>query len=94
MKATWNGQIIAQSEQTVVVEGHHYFALSSVRQEYLKPSSTHTVCPWKGTANYYTLEVGGQQNVDAAWFYPDPKEAAGQIRGHVAFWKGVQITGE
>ncbi len=94
MKAIWNGQSIAQSGQTVVVEGNHYFPLSSVRQEYLKPSSTHTVCPWKGTASYYTLEVGGQQNVDAAWFYPAPKEAVGQIRGHVAFWKGVQVTGE
>lgn len=91
MKATWNGQIIAQSSDTVVVEGNHYFPLESVRQEFLRPSDTHTVCPWKGTASYSTLEVGGERNPDAAWFYPEPKDAARQIRGRVAFWKGVQV---
>ena len=91
MKATWNGQIIARSSDTVVVEGNHYFPLESVRQEFLRPSDTHTVCPWKGTASYYTLEVGGARNPDAAWFYPEPKDAAQQIRGRVAFWKGVQV---
>lgn len=92
MKAVWNGQIIAQSDATVSVEGNHYFPAESVRAEFLRPSQTHTVCPWKGTASYYTLEVDGQQNPDAAWFYPAPKEAAQPITGHVAFWKGVQVT--
>lgn len=92
MKAVWNGQIIAQSNETVVVEGNHYFPAASVRAEYLRPSQTHTVCPWKGTASYYTLEVGDQQNPDAAWYYPEPKSAAEQIRGRVAFWKGVKVS--
>ena len=91
MKATWNGQTIAQSSDTVVVEGNHYFPPESVRQEFLRPSDTHTVCPWKGTASYYTLEVDGERNPDAAWFYPEPKDAARQIGGRVAFWKGVQV---
>ena len=91
MKATWNGQTIAQSSDTVVVEGNHYFPPESVRQEFLRPSDTHTVCPWKGTASYYTLEVGGERNPDAAWFYPEPKDAARQIGGRVAFWRGVQV---
>ena len=91
MKAIWNGQTIAQSSDTVVVEGNHYFPLESVRPDVLRPSDTHTVCPWKGTASYYTLEVGSERNPDAAWFYPEPKEAARQIRGRVAFWKGVEV---
>ncbi|ABF46040.1 DUF427 domain-containing protein [Deinococcus geothermalis] len=91
MKALWNGQVIAQSDDTVVVEGNHYFPRESVRAEYLRPSDTHTVCPWKGTASYYTLVVDGQENRDAAWFYPEPKEAARQIAGRVAFWRGVQV---
>lgn len=94
MKAVWNGEVIAQSPDTVVVEGNHYFPLASVRQDVLRPSETHSVCPWKGTASYYTLEIGGQKNPDAAWFYPEPKDAAAQIRGRVAFWKGVKVEAD
>lgn len=94
MKAVWNGEVIAQSPDTVVVEGNHYFPLASVREDVLRPSETHSVCPWKGTASYYTLEVGGQQNPDAAWYYPEPKDAAAQIRGRVAFWKGVKVEAD
>jgi len=92
MKAIWNGEVIAESDDTVVVEGNHYFPRSSVREDFLRPSETHTVCPWKGTASYFTLEVGGQQNPDAVWYYPAPKEAAQQIAGRVAFWRGVQVA--
>ncbi len=92
MKAIWNGKIIAESDQTVVVEGNHYFPASAIHSEYLQPSTTHTVCPWKGTASYYTLEVDGTPNKDAAWYYPEPKDAAAQIKDHVAFWKGVKVT--
>jgi uncharacterized protein (DUF427 family) len=91
MKATWNGTVIAQSDDTVVVEGNHYFPADAVDQRLLRPSDTHTVCPWKGTASYWTLEVEGSTNPDAAWFYPEPKEAAAQIRDRVAFWKGVTV---
>jgi len=90
-KAVWNGAVLAESDQTVVVEGNHYFPADSVNREYLKPSQTHTVCPWKGEAGYYSLEVDGEVNEDAAWFYPDPKDAAAKIKNCVAFWKGVQI---
>lgn len=89
--ATWNGQVIAESDDTVVVEGNHYFPLSSVRAEVLTPSDTTTVCPWKGTASYYTLVVDGERNADAAWYYPSPKDAAAEIKDHVAFWRGVQV---
>jgi uncharacterized protein (DUF427 family) len=89
--ATWNGTVIATSDDTVVVEGNHYFPAESVRQEFLRPSETHTVCPWKGTASYYSLEVDGASNPDAAWYYPSPKEAAAQIKDRVAFWKGVTV---
>ncbi|CAM3911019.1 DUF427 domain-containing protein [Deinococcus frigens] len=92
MKATWNGTVIAQSDHTEVVEGNHYFPADSVNQALLRPSETHSVCPWKGTASYYTLEVDGKRNPDAAWYYPQPKDAATQIRDHVAFWKGVEIA--
>ena len=91
MKAIWNGAVIAESDDTVVVEGNHYFPLVSVKAEYLKPSDTTTVCSWKGTANYYTLSVAGQTNPDAVWYYAEPKDAAKQIRGRVAFWKGVEV---
>ncbi len=90
--ATWNGTIIAQSDTTEMVEGNHYFPLAAVNLAYLKPSTTHSVCPWKGTASYYSLEVDGAQNPDAAWYYPQPKAAAAQIKDHVAFWKGVTVT--
>lgn len=91
MKAIWNNQVIAESIDTVVVEGNHYFPLKSVKKEYLKTSDTHTVCPWKGIASYYTIEVDGKQNKDAAWYYPEPKEAAKEIKGRIAFWRGVNI---
>lgn len=92
MKAIWNGQVIAESNDTVVVENNHYFPKESIKVDYLTDSSTHTTCPWKGLASYYSLTVDGQTNRDAAWYYPDPKPAAGQIKDHVAFWKGVQVT--
>lgn len=91
MKAIWNGQIIAESNDTVVVEGNHYFPAESVKREFLRDSSTHTTCPWKGVASYYSLEVDGQTNKDAAWYYPEPKDAAKQIQGRIAFWKGVKV---
>ena len=90
-KATWNGALIGESDQTIVVEGNHYFPAAAVKQEYLRPSGTHTTCGWKGEASYYTLAVGGQENPDAAWYYPEPKPAAHQIKGYVAFWKGVKV---
>jgi uncharacterized protein (DUF427 family) len=89
--AVWNGVTIAESEHTVIVENNHYFPIASVRADVLRESPTHSVCPWKGTASYYTLEVDGQTNVDAAWYYPAPKDAAAEIADHVAFWKGVEV---
>ena len=91
MRAIWNGAVIAESDDTVVVEGNHYFPADSVKREYLRSSPTTTVCGWKGVASYYTLEVDGRTNRDAAWYYADPKDAARQIRGRVAFWKGVEV---
>ena len=91
MKATWNGAVLAESDNTIVVEGNHYFPPDAIKKEYFKPSSTHTVCSWKGTASYHTIEVDGKQNPDAAWYYPDPKDAAKNIAGYVAFWRGVTI---
>ncbi len=90
-KATWNGSVIAESDTFELVEGNVYFPLDSVKQEFLKESETHTVCPWKGTASYYTLVVEGQENVDAAWYYTDPKPEAAHIKDHVAFWRGVHV---
>jgi uncharacterized protein (DUF427 family) len=92
MKAVWEGAVVAESDDTVVVEGNHYFPESSIKREFFTDSANHTVCPWKGTASYYTLEVNGQRNPDAAWYYPEPKEAAREIKDHVAFWKGVQVS--
>ncbi len=91
MKAMWNGMTLAESDKTIVVEGNHYFPPESVNIEYFKDSSTHTTCPWKGLASYYTVDVNGQENKDAAWFYPAPKDAAKQITGYVAFWRGVSV---
>ncbi|MGH9800367.1 MAG: DUF427 domain-containing protein [Blastocatellia bacterium] len=91
MKAIWNSEVIAESNETVVVEGNHYFPASAIKQEFFQPSETHTVCGWKGTASYYDVAVNGQVNKDAAWFYPDAKEAAKNIEGYVAFWKGVKV---
>lgn len=92
MKATWNGTVIAESDDTVVVENNHYFPAASVKAEYLRDSSYTTVCPWKGTASYRSLVVDGAENPDAAWTYPDPKEAAAGIRDHYAFWRGVVVS--
>jgi uncharacterized protein (DUF427 family) len=92
MKATWNGNVIAESDDTVVVEGNHYFPLDSVRPGVLAETATHTICPWKGTASYYSVTIDGQTNTDAAWFYPAPKDAAKEITNRVAFWKGVQVS--
>lgn len=89
--ATWNGAVIAKSDDTVVVEGNHYFPLSSVRTDLFEASDKQSVCPWKGTASYYSIRVDGETNPDAAWFYPTPKDAAAQIKDHVAFWKGVKV---
>ena len=87
-RATWNGTTIARSDDTVVVEGNHYFPADSLDRSLIRESDTHTVCPWKGTASYYTLVVDGKENVDAVWYYPEPKDAARQIAGRVAFWRG------
>ena len=92
MKATWNGEVIAQSDDTAVVEGNHYFPPDSVNRDRLRPSSTTSVCPWKGTASYYDVVAGDEINRDAAWYYPEPKPAAAQIKDHVAFWQGVQVV--
>jgi len=92
MKAVWNGAVIAESDATVVVEGNHYFSPEAVRRDYLLESHTHTTCPWKGLASYYTIVVEGKRNADAAWFYPGPSHAAHKIAGYVAFWKGVQVV--
>jgi uncharacterized protein (DUF427 family) len=92
MKATWNGEIVAESEDTVVVEGNHYFPSDSLRHEFFKASDQTSLCPWKGEASYYDLNVGDRQNPGAAWYYPAPKPAAEEIKGHVAFWRGVEVT--
>lgn len=94
MKAVWNGKIVAQSDDTVIVEGNHYFPLAAVDRSCLTDSSTTTVCGWKGTANYYSLTVDGKTNPDAVWYYAEPKPAAAQIEGRVAFWRGVQVTAD
>jgi uncharacterized protein (DUF427 family) len=91
IRATWKGTTIAESDQTIVVEGNHYFPAESVNRSVLGDSGTHTVCSWKGTASYYDVVVDGARNADAAWFYPDPKDAAKEIIDHVAFWKGVEV---
>ncbi|MBE9586468.1 DUF427 domain-containing protein [Mucilaginibacter sp. JRF] len=92
MKATWNDQVIAESDATIVIENNHYFPPESVKQEYLQGSDTHTTCPWKGLASYHTISVDGRENKDAAWYYPDPKDAAAEIKGYIAFWKGVKVN--
>ena len=90
-RASWNGATLAESDEYEVVEGNVYFPRAAVRDEYLRPSGTHSVCGWKGTASYFTLAVDGKENPDAAWFYPEPMDAAANIAGHVAFWKGVKV---
>jgi uncharacterized protein (DUF427 family) len=91
MKATWNGAVLAESDDTVVVEGNQYFPAESIRREHFRETGTHTVCPWKGTASYYDVVVNGETNKDAAWYYPEPKDAAKEITGRVAFWRGVKV---
>jgi len=91
MKATWNGAVLAESDQTVVVEGNHYFPPAALKREHFEPSDHHTVCGWKGTASYYHVVASGQRNDNAAWYYPEPKDAAKNIAGYVAFWKGVKV---
>jgi uncharacterized protein (DUF427 family) len=92
-KAIWNGTVLAESEQTQMVEGNHYFPPQSVKHEYFKETATQTNCPWKGNASYYTIDVNGQVNKDAAWAYKTPLDAAKHITGHFAFWKGVKVEG-
>jgi uncharacterized protein (DUF427 family) len=92
MKAIWNNTVIAESDDTIVIEGNHYFPPNSIVKKYFSESSTHTVCPWKGTASYYTLMIDGQQNADAAWYYPEVSELAKGIKGRIAFWKGVSVV--
>ncbi len=92
MKAIWNGAVLAESDQTIVVEGNHYFPPSSIRRDYFRESETHTTCPWKGVASYYDLVVNDKVNKDAAWYYPNTTEAAKHIEGYVAFWRGVQVV--
>lgn len=91
MKATWNDAVLAESDDTVVVEGNHYFPDASLRREHFRPSDTHTTCSWKGVASYYDVVVGAHTNKDAAWYYPEPKDAARHVAGRVAFWRGVRI---
>jgi uncharacterized protein (DUF427 family) len=91
MRATWNGAVLAESSDTVVVEGNHYFRLADVRADHLQPSDTHTTCHWKGEASYYDVVADGKVNKDAAWYYPDPSQAAERIRDRVAFWRGVKV---
>jgi uncharacterized protein (DUF427 family) len=92
MKAVWKGAVLADSHDTIVVEGNHYFPPESINPKYFRPSSNQTTCPWKGLASYYHVEVDGEVNRDAAWFYPEPKEAANKIKNYVAFWKGVEVN--
>lgn len=95
-KAIWNGVVLAEApaDQVEMVEGNVYFPAEAIKREYFRTSATHTVCPWKGTASYYTVVVDGQENADAAWYYPEPKPAASQITDHVAFWRGVQVVND
>lgn len=92
MQAIWNNKILAESKDTIIIEGNHYFPPQTINREYFKESGSHTNCAWKGTASYYSVEVEGQINKDAAWYYPEPKEAAKEIKNYVAFWRGVKIV--
>ena len=91
MKAIWKNQILAESNKTIVVEGNHYFPPESINKNFFEKTDTHTTCPWKGTAPYYNIVADGEKNKDAAWYYPEPKQAAQEIKGFVAFWKGVEV---
>ena len=90
-KAIWNGAVVAESDNCEIVEGNYYFPPDTIKAEYFQPSNTHTICSWKGEASYYTLRVDGQDNKDAAWYYPNPKPKAQNIKGYIAFWRGVQV---
>lgn len=92
MKAIWKDTILAESEDTIVIEGNHYFPASSIKKELFEPTETHTICPWKGEASYYTIKVDEEENKDAAWYYPETKDLAKPIKGMVAFWKGVEVV--
>ena len=92
MKATWRGRVLAESGDTIVVEGNHYFPHESIDKDCFRESATHTTCPWKGVASYYDVEVDGAVNKDAAWYYPETKDAAQHVKGYIAFWKGVQVS--
>ncbi len=91
VQATYNGKVIAESDKTIQIEGNHYFPPEAIVKEHFKDSDTHTMCPWKGTASYYSIDVDGDVNSDAAWYYPDPKYAAKEIKDYVAFWRGVEV---
>lgn len=90
-KAIWNGEVIAESEETIVIEGNHYFPPETIRKDFFKESSTQSVCHWKGTAAYFNVVVNGKENVDAAWYYPETSDMAKGIKGYIAFWKGVEV---
>ncbi len=92
MKAIWKGQLIAESDDTIVIEGNHYFPPNDIKKEFFIDSEAHTTCPWKGLASYYTIKVNGDENPDAAWYYPEASDLAKEIEDYVAFWKGVEIT--
>lgn len=92
MKSIWKDKILAESNETIIIEGNHYFPPDSIRKEYFQNSETHTTCPWKGEASYYNIVVNGEVNNDGAWYYPEPKDAAKEIRNYVAFWKGVEVV--
>ncbi len=91
MKAIWNGVVLAESDETVVIEGNHYFPKDSINKQFFQESDRHTVCSWKGTASYYSIVVDGKENINAAWFYPKPSAASNEIKGRIAFWHGVEI---
>ncbi len=92
-KAMWEGAVLAESDKTIEIEGNQYFPPDAIKKEHFSPSATHTICPWKGTASYYTVTVNGKNNLDAAWYYPEPKREAKEIKGYVAFWRGVKVEG-
>jgi uncharacterized protein (DUF427 family) len=91
MRAVWKNTVLAESDETVIIEGNHYFPPDAIRREHFRPSDTHTTCPWKGEASYYDVVVGDEVNKDAAWYYPETKDAAKEIKGRIAFWKGVKV---
>lgn len=92
MKATWQNEVLAQSDNTIVIEGNHYFPPDSIKPEFFRASETHSTCPWKGLASYYHVKVGEKVNADAAWYHPEPKEAAKSIKGYIAFWRGIEVS--